>query len=130
MKLRNIIGVFAILIGFLTILGCKEKPSILRVYVRTSDNNLLSKGLNAKVVISSDPNSTPPTAKYSDAQMTNDASFAEFNLDGFFATQRATYGDTTREGNFKINVRIDELEGDTTVRTTYKTTSVQTIYIK
>lgn len=131
MKMRNIIGVFALLFAVLTIQSCKDKPSMLRVYVRTSnDNMLLDKGLSAKVLISSDPTSTPPTAKYSDAQMTNDASFAEFNLDGFFATQKATYGDTVREGYFKINVRRDEFEGDTVVRATYKTTSVQTIYIK
>ncbi len=62
--------------------------------------------------------------------MTNDASFAEFNLDAFFATHRAAYGDTVRSGYFKVNVKLDEVEGDTSVRVTYKTTSVQTIYLK
>jgi hypothetical protein len=127
--MKKILGVFILLSAFSILLGCKEKPSLLRVYVRKNDNNLLDKGVNAKVLISSDPSSTPPTAKYSDAKMSNDASFAEFNLDGFFATQKATYGDTVREGYFKINVKLDEFEGDTTVRATYKTTSVQTIYL-
>jgi hypothetical protein len=101
----------------------------LRVYVRKNDNNLLDKGLYSKVLISSDANSTPPTSKFSEAKMTNDASFAEFNLDAFFAIHRATYGDTVRSGYFKVNVKLDEIEGDTTVRVTYKTTSVQTIYL-
>jgi hypothetical protein len=127
--MKKILGVLILITSFTLFYGCKEKPSLLRVYVRNDKNNLLEKGINAKVLISSDPTSTPPTAKYSDAKMTNDASFAEFDLNGFFATQKATYGDTVREGYFKINVKLDEFEGDTTVRATYKTTSVQTIYL-
>jgi hypothetical protein len=128
--MRNLLSVIVFLISVTLISGCKDKPSILRVYVRKSDNNLLDKGLYSKVVISSDANSNPPTSKHSDAKMTNDASYAEFNLDGFFATHRAAYGDTVRSGYFKVNVKLDEVEGDTTVRVTYKTTSVQTIYLK
>jgi hypothetical protein len=128
--MRNFLSVFIIFLAISIISGCKEKSSLLRVYVRKSDNNLLDKGLYAKVLISSDANSTPPTSKFSDAKMTNDASFAEFNLDAFFATHRAAYGDTVRSGYFKVNVKLDEVEGDTSVRVTYKTTSVQTIYLK
>lgn len=128
--MRKFLSVITILISLVIISGCKEKPSLLRVYVRKNDNNLLDKGLYAKVLISSDANSTPPTSKFSDAKMTNDASFAEFNLDAFFATHRAAYGDTVRSGYFKVNVKLDDIEGDTSVRVTFKTTSVQTIYLK
>ena len=127
--MRKFLSLFTLILSLSIILGCKEKPSLLRVYVRKSDNNLLDKGLYAKVLISSDASSTPPTSKFSEAKMTNDASFAEFNLDAFFAIHRATYGDSVRSGYFKVNVKLDEIEGDTTVRVTYKTTSVQTIYL-
>jgi hypothetical protein len=127
--MRKFLSLFTLILSFSIILGCKEKPSLLRVYVRKSDNNLLDKGLYAKILISSDASSTPPTSKFSEAKMTNDASFAEFNLDAFFAIHRATYGDSVRSGYFKVNVKLDEIEGDTTVRVTYKTTSVQTIYL-
>ncbi len=129
--MKKLFALFTILLTLtLVFVGCKEKPSLLRVYVRKNDNNLLDKGLYAKVLLSSDANSTPPTTKFSDSKMTNDASFAEFNLDAFFATHIAAYGDSVRSGYFKINVKLDEIEGDTTVRVTYKTTSVQTIYLK
>lgn len=128
--MRKFLSVITILLSLVLISGCKEKPSVLRVYVRKNDNNLLDKGLYAKVLISSDANSNPPTTKFSDAKMTNDASFAEFNLDAFFATHRAAYGDSVRSGYFKVNVKLDDIEGDTSVRVTFKTTSVQTIYLK
>jgi hypothetical protein len=129
--MKKLFALFTILLTLtLVFVGCKEKPSLLRVYVRKNDNNLLDKGLYAKVLLSSDANSTPPTTKFSDSKMTNDASFAEFNLDAFFATHIAAYGDSVRSGYLKINVKLDEIEGDTTVRVTYKTTSVQTIYLK
>jgi len=128
--MKKIIQLTTLILFLSSIIGCKEEPSLLRVYVRKSDNNLLDKGLYGKVLISSDASSNPPTSKYSDAKMTNDASFAEFNLDPFFATHRAANGDTVRSGYFKINVKLDDIEGDTTVRVTYKTTSVQTIYLK
>jgi len=129
--MKKLFALFTILLTLtLVFVGCKEKPSLLRVYVRKNDNNLLDKGLYAKVLVSSDANSTPPTTKFSDSKMTNDASFAEFNLDAFFATHIAAYGDSVRSGYLKINVKLDEIEGDTTVRVTYKTTSVQTIYLK
>jgi hypothetical protein len=129
--MKKLFALFTVLLALtLVFVGCKEKPSLLRVYVRKSDNNLLDKGLYAKVLLSSDANSNPPTTKFSDSKMTNDASFAEFNLDAFFATHIAAYGDSVRSGYFKINVKLDEIEGDTTVRVTYKTTSVQTIYLK
>ncbi len=128
--MKKLFTLFTIILTLtLVIAGCKEKPSLLRVYVRKNDNNLLDKGLYAKVLVSSDANSTPPTTKFSDSKMTNDASFAEFNLDSFFATHIAAYGDSIRSGYLKINVKLDEIEGDTTVRVTYKTTSVQTIYL-
>jgi len=128
--MRNILSIITIILSLVIVSGCKEKPSLLRIYVRKSDNNLLDKGLYGKVLISSDANSTPPTTKFSDAKMTNDASFAEFNLDAFFATHIAAYGDSVRSGYFKVNVKLDDIEGDTSVRVTYKTTSVQTIYLK
>jgi len=128
--MRNFLSIITLTLSLSIISGCKEKPSMLRIYVRKSDNNLLDKGLYAKVLISSDANSTPPTSKFSDAKMTNDASFAEFNLDAFFATHRAAYSDSIRSGYFKVNVKLDDIEGDTLVRVTYRTTSVQTIYLK
>jgi hypothetical protein len=129
--MKKILSLFGLVLVFsLVFVSCKEKPSMLRIYVRKSDNNLLDKGLYAKVLISSDANSNPPTSKFSETKMTNDASYAEFNLDAFFATHIATYGDSVRSGYFKVNVKLDEIEGDTNVRVTYKTTSVQTIYLK
>ena len=83
--------------------GCKKRESMLKVFVRDSANEL--KG-EAKVKISSDPNSNPATAKHSDMGKTN-----------------------SREGHFIINTELGGVEGDTSVRVTFQTTSVQTVFL-
>ncbi len=119
--------VILILVLFSTF-GCKEEPSVLKVFVRDQTGKELNKG-SVIVNVANDAN-YPKTVKFSEKSQTESGShFAVFNLDGFFATQRATYGDTVRDGYLKIYARYLEFESDTSVRVTFKTTSVQTVYI-
>ena len=72
-------GLFFLLtlaIGFTQ--SCKNKePSIIKVFVRNSSNQLVT---GAKVVIIGDVTSNPETFPYVDTLVSNESGFAEFNL--------------------------------------------------
>jgi hypothetical protein len=121
-QLFSLVIIAVLSVSIFSISGCKKRESMLKVFVRDSANEL--KG-EATVKISSDPNSNPETAKHSDIGKTNSSGFVTFNLETFFAAQKAT----AREGYFIINTELDGIEGDTSVRVTFQTTSVQTVFL-
>jgi hypothetical protein len=121
-QLLSLVTITVFTVSIFSFSSCKEKESMLKVYVRDNANEL--KG-EATVKITSDPNSSPATAKHSDDGQTNSSGFVTFNLTTFFASQKAT----AREGYFIINTELDGVEGDTSVRVTFQTTSVQTVYL-
>ena len=84
MKIRNKINLSRIvfLVSLFIVSACKNKnPSVLKVYVRSSSNELLE---GALVVIVGDQNSTPPTLAYVDTLLTNSSGYVEFNMQPYF----------------------------------------------
>lgn len=102
--------------------GCKKPESMLKVFVRDSNTTLVGEG--ASVTIISDGTSNPATSKHTDKVLTNSQGVAIFNLETFFAAQKAT----SRDGYFDIIATKDEVEGTGSVRVTFQTTSVATVY--
>ena len=71
MKKLIILGITAAFL--LTANGCKSKdPAILKVFVRSSSNQLIS---GAKVVVIGDQQSNPPTGSFVDTTFTNTSGF-------------------------------------------------------
>lgn len=101
--------------------GCESKdPSILKIFVRSANNELQS---NAKVVIIGDVNSNPPTNAYVDTVMTNESGFASFNMDDYFANS----GDNTT-GYFDLIITKDVYEAEGRVRCRKHITTVETVF--
>jgi len=108
----------------LVISACKNKnPSVLKVFVRSSNNELMA---NAKVIIIADVNSNPPTPAYVDTVMTNTSGFAYFDLEDFFSG--LDKGVTT--GYFDIIAKKDVRQGDGYVHCRAHITSVETVYLE
>lgn len=84
----------------LTLFSCKKDPSVLKVYVRSASNQLLT---GARVIIAGDIYSNPPTREYVDTVLTNSTGYAVFDMDKYF-------GDKPKKaevGYFDIIVKYD-----------------------
>lgn len=104
--------------------ACKKKdPSVLKVFVRSANNELIT---NAKVVIIADVNSDPPTPAYVDTVLTNTSGFASFEMDEFFDA----LGKKETTGYFDILVKKDLLQGTEYVRCRAHITAVKTVYLQ
>jgi hypothetical protein len=105
--------------------GCKNKnPSVLKVFVRSSNNELMS---NAKVIIIADTDSDPPTPAYVDTVMTNSSGFAYFEMDEFFDM---VDGKKTKTGYFDIVAKKDLAQGEGYIKCRSNITSVETVYLE
>ena len=114
----------ALAITMIVIGGCKKKdPSVLKVFVRSSSNELVK---DAKVVIIADVQSDPPTPAYIDTVLTNTSGFALFEMDEFF--DALPKKETT--GYFDILVKKDVRQGSEYVRCRAHITSVKTVYLQ
>lgn len=113
------------MIAMLLILGaCKnKKPSVLKVFVRSSNNELMS---NAKVIIIADQDSNPPTPEYVDTVMTNTSGFAYFEMEEFY--KLLDKKETT--GYFDIIAKKDATQGTGYVHCRAHITSVETVYLQ
>ncbi len=81
-KFKIISLIFILVFTMFSIGSCKNKnPSILKVYVRSSDNVLVE---DASVIVVGDQKSTPATIAYVDSSKTNASGFAEFNMQTYF----------------------------------------------
>jgi hypothetical protein len=117
-------GVIILLAVFVVSYSCKPKdPSILKVFVRSTDNELQT---NAKVVIIGDVNSNPATPAYVDTVITNSSGFAFINMDPFFDGLKK--GEST--GYFDIVAKKNVSQGSGYIRARAHITNVETIYIK
>lgn len=116
---------FTLLFGIaLFAAACKNKDaSVLKIYVRSSSNELLT---NAKVVIIGDVNSTPATAAYVDTLLTNDSGFATFILDAYYEAA----GEDNDIAYFDIIAKKDGKTGKGYVRTKAHITAVETVYLE
>tara|TARA_B100000900_G_scaffold361548_1_gene334315 strand:- start:131 stop:508 length:378 start_codon:yes stop_codon:yes gene_type:complete len=110
-------------IGSLGFSGCTTKdPAILKVFVRSSTNQLIS---GARVVIIGDQQSTPATLEHVDTAFTNSSGFATINLDDYFTLA----GPDNTTGWFDIIVDYNTKQGTGYSRCRVHTTSVETVYL-
>jgi hypothetical protein len=103
--------------------SCKRDPSVLKVYVRSSNNELEG---SAKVVIIGDVNSNPPTNPYVDTVLTNSTGFATFDMTEYFGDK----GKKGATGYFDIVVKKDERIGKGRIRCRSHVTNVATVYLE
>ena len=110
-------------LALLLIVGCTdENPAILKVFVRSSTNQLV---YGAKVIIIADLQSNPSQEEYVDTTYTNSSGFTTFVLDDYFNDVDVI--ETT--GYFDILVKSNNKEASGYTRCRIKTTSVETIYL-
>lgn len=103
--------------------GCKSKdPAILKVFVRSSSNQLMS---GAKVVVIGDQQSNPPTGAFVDTTFTNTSGFTSVDMDQYFNTS----GPDNTTGYFDIIVKHNNKTATGYTRCRIHTTSVETIYL-
>lgn len=108
------------IVGFVS--SCKRDPSVLKVFVRSSSNQLLQ---DAKVIIVGDINSEPPTRSFVDTVMTNSTGFALFDMNKYF-TDKPQRGEI---GYFDIIVKKDGKTGTGRIRCRANITNVETVYM-
>jgi len=114
----------ALAVTIIVMSGCRKKdPSILKVFVRSPNNELVT---NAKVVIIADVQSDPPTPAYIDTVLTNTSGFALFEMDEFFDN----LGKKETTGYFDILAKKDMLQGSESIRCRAHITSVKTVYLQ
>ena len=106
-----------------SLFSCESKdPAILKVFVRSSTNQLIS---GAKVIAIGDQQSNPPTLEYVDTAFTNSSGFATINLDDYFVMS----GEGNTTGYFDIIVEYNTKQGTGYSRCRVHTTSVETVYL-
>ncbi len=104
--------------------ACKDKdPSVLKVFVRSYNNELLQ---NARVIIVADQFSNPATPPHVDTVLTNSSGYALFNMDEFFEGKKKEEA----TGYFDIKVKRDLLQGVGYVRCRAHITAVETVAIQ
>lgn len=102
--------------------GCKnDDPSVLKIFVRSSSNELQK---SAEVVIIGDPKSKPATLPFVDTLLTNASGFATFNMDSYFNNAG---GETV--GYFDVVVKKNGSEGTAYVRCRQHITTVETVFL-
>ena len=103
--------------------GCENKdPSIVKIFVRSSSNALVS---GAKVVLVADISSNPPTMAYVDTLYTNFSGFVTFDMDDFYAMA----GSETTTGYFDILAEKDNKLGEGYIRSRKHLTAVETVFL-
>ncbi|MFM7388342.1 MAG: hypothetical protein ACKO68_03265 [Bacteroidota bacterium] len=111
-------------VASLMIVGaCKSKdPAILKVFVRSSSNQLMS---GAKVVVIGDQQSNPATLPFVDTTYTNSSGFTSVDMDQYFNTS----GPDNTTGYFDIVVKHNNKTATGYTRCRIHTTAVETIYL-
>lgn len=122
-KMVRNIGYLSLLSILIVLASCKKDPSILKVFVRSSNNELVN---NAKVVIIADVNSEPATPAYVDTVQTNSSGFAYFDMEEFFKM----LGKKETTGYFDVLVKKDTEEGSGYIRCRAHITNVLTVVIE
>jgi hypothetical protein len=123
---KKSILIFTGLIGlFLLFSGCEPRePAILKVFVRSSTNQLIN---GAKVIVIGDQQSTPPTQDFVDTSYTNSSGFSVVDMDQYFDQYRDGKENTT--GYFDIIVKHNNKIAYSETRCRIHTTSVETVYL-
>lgn len=116
---------FGISILFIAVIvgSCKSKdPAILKVFVRSSSNQLMN---GAKVVVIGDQQSNPATLDFVDTSYTNSSGFTVIDMDQYFDVS----GPDNTTGYFDIVVKHNTKTAAGYTRCRVHTTSVETIYL-
>jgi len=118
------LAVVCLLLSAVVVIGsCKSKdPAILKVFVRSSSNQLMS---GAKVVVIGDQQSNPPTGAFVDTSYTNSSGFTTVDMDQYFNTS----GPDNTTGYFDIVVKHNNKTATGYTRCRIHTTAVETIYL-
>lgn len=122
-KMIRKIGLFSLLSVLIVLSSCKKDPSVLKVFVRSENNELVN---NAKVIIIADVNSDPPTPAYVDTVQTNSSGFAYFDMEDFFSQ----LGKKETTGYFDVLAKKDTKEGRGYIRCRAHITNVITVVIE
>jgi len=124
MKFVKTSGYTLLVLMFVLFTGCENKdPSALKIYVRSSNNELVA---DAQVVIIADAESTPPYQSHVDTLKTNVSGFASFPLDEYFESA----GEDNPVAYFDVLVKKNNMSGTDYVRCRTHMTSVKTIIIQ
>ena len=116
---------FGISILFIAVIvgSCKSKdPAILKVFVRSSSNQLMN---GAKVVVIGDQQSNPATLDFVDTSYTNSSGFTVVDMDQYFDVS----GPDNTTGYFDIVVKHNTKTAAGYTRCRVHTASVETIYL-
>lgn len=104
-------------------LRCENNdPSIMKIYVRSSSNELVG---GAQVVVIGDVDSNPPTGAFVDTVITNASGFAVIDMDQYFNSTGS--GNTT--GYFDVLASKGVKSGSAYVRCRVHVTAVETIFL-
>jgi hypothetical protein len=122
-KMVRRIGLLSLVSVLLVLASCKKDPSILKVFVRSTNNELVS---NAKVIIIGDVGSDPATPEYVDTVQTNSSGFAYFDMEAFFSK----LGKKETTGYFDVLVKKEPLQGSGYIRCRAHITNVITVIIQ
>ena len=122
-KMVRNIGYFSLISILLVLSSCKKDPSVLKVFVRSENNQLVE---NAKVIIIADVNSDPPTPAYVDTVQTNSSGFAYFDMEEFFSA----LGKKETTGYFDVLAKKNTEEGRGYIRCRARITNVLTVVIE
>lgn len=122
-KMVRNIGYLSLISILIVLSSCKKDPSVLKVFVRSGNNELVD---NAKVVIIADVNSDPATPAYVDTVLTNNSGFAYFDMEEFFSK----LGKKETTGYFDILAKIDTRQGSGYIRCRKRITNVETIILE
>lgn len=121
--MKKLAVIFLLLSAVVVIGSCKSKdPAILKVFVRSSSNQLMS---GAKVVVIGDQQSNPPTGAFVDTSYTNSSGFTTVDMDQYFNTS----GPDNTTGYFDIVVKHNNKTATGYTRCRIHTTAVETIYL-
>ena len=120
-KITTFLFLVALSLGALQ--SCKRDPSVLKIFVRSSSNQLET---GAKVIIVGDVNSTPPTNAYVDTVLTNSTGFALFDMTEYFGEK----GKKGATGYFDIIVKKEGKLGTGRVRCRAHITNVETVVLE
>lgn len=97
-KFSMLISAFIVVLSFI-FSSCESKdPSVLKVFVRDENNDLVSK---AQVIIIGDTKSNPPTIDFVDTLYTDALGVAVFDMEQFYELSPQK----TTSGYFKILVK-------------------------
>ena len=121
--MKKILFGISILFIVLIVGYCKSKdPAILKVFVRSSSNQLMN---GAKVVVIGDQQSNPATLDFVDTSYTNSSGFTVIDMDQYFDVS----GPDNTTGYFDIVVKHNTKTAAGYTRCRVHTTSVETIYL-